>query len=143
MRIIHYCFLVAIVLYAYVGETVVGRNRSRLTPGMPSVMIYSFIGLACTNALLAYYFRRTKLQPATERLRRDSSDSGALIQWRQYTLVSMVIVLSIDLYGFALRFLGAPRAVAWEFYVAAAILLLLWRPKLELPAGVAGGIGNQ
>ena len=143
MRIIHYIFLVAIVLYAYAGEMVAGKNSSGVTSVAPSAMIYSFAGLGFVDVLLAYYFRRAKLRPAVEKLRRDSNDSGGLIQWRQHTLVSLILALSISLYGFALRFLGAPPRVAWGFYVAALILLLAWRPNLELPVGASAGIGNQ
>lgn len=138
MRMVHYCFLVTIPLYTYTGELTAGINRSVVA--LP--MLYAFAFLACVNALQAYYFR-TKLPPAVEKLRRDSNDLGALMQWRKGTIVSLALISAIELYGFALRFLGAPRPVAWGFYVAAAILLLLWRPKLELPAGAAGGVGNQ
>lgn len=139
MRIIHFSFLVAVAVYAYVGELYAGRNKPAVPPGL----LYALVFLACLDALLAYYFRRTKLDAATEKLRRDSTDLGALMQWRQNIIVTLVLVLSIDIYGFALRFLGAPRAVAGGFYFVSLILMLAWRPKLELPAGAVGGVRNQ
>jgi hypothetical protein len=47
-------------------------------------------------------------------------------------LVSLVFAMTICLYGLVLRFLGAARLVSWSFYLAALILMLVWRPQLDL-----------
>jgi hypothetical protein len=139
MRIVHAVFVAALAMYAYVAELAAGKNGS----GVSDAMLYGIVFAASLDGLIAFYFRRTKLLPALETLRRDPNRSDALKNWRFSTLVSMVLVLSIGLYGFVLRFLGASQRVSWSFYVAALILLLLWRPKLELGADEASMPRNQ
>lgn len=134
MRVIHFVFLVALVLYAYTAEFIVGKTDSEVS----AAIIYGMTLVAAFDVLIAYYFRRTKLAPALERLRLDPNDSEALKQWRYSTLVSLVLTLSVGLYGFTLRFLRAPQKVAWSFYLVALILLLIWRPTLALPAEAPG-----
>jgi hypothetical protein len=139
MRIMDFFFIATIVLYAYAGELFAGKNGSVVT----AAMLFGMISCAGFDALIAYYFRSSKLFPALEKLRQNPNDSGALKAWHFSTLVSMVLAESIGLFGFALRFLGASLKVSWSFYAVALALLLFWRPKLELPVGAAGGIGNQ
>jgi len=139
MRIVHGIFAVAIVLYAYTAEQLTGKNGS----GVQSEFLYGIITVAGLDGLIAYYFRRTKLLPALEKLRMNANDSEALKQWRFSTILSMCLALSIALYGFVLRFLGASRHVSWSFYVAALVLLLIWRPQLEIANEPAGVQGNQ
>jgi hypothetical protein len=139
MRTMHIVFIVALALYAYTSELVAGRNGSQIS----TAFLYGMTIFAGFDALIAMYFRRAKLMPALETLRRDPNDAEALRQWRFATLVSMLLALSIGLYGFAVRFMGAPKPVSWLFYVAALILLLAWRPKLEVPVELPGASANQ
>jgi hypothetical protein len=69
--------------------------------------------------------------------------SGFKRHWRFSTLLSLVLAESIALYGFVLRFMGASRRVSWPFFVCALILMVVWRPQLELSAGLSGTEPNQ
>lgn len=128
-RIVHLVFLAALVLYAVAAEQVAGKNHNNLQP----LFLYAIVFLAGLVALVGSILHRTKVRAAVDRLGRNPEDTQALTEWRKFTLVCLVFALSVALYGFTLRFLGAPRQIAWSFYLAAAILLLLWRPNLELP----------
>lgn len=139
MRTTHFIFVITVGLYAYASELVYGKNGSQI--GAP--FLYGMTLMAALEFALMMYFRRTKLEPAAEKLRRDINDAQALKQWRFGNLVSMVLLISIAMYGFALRAVGAAKPVSWCFYLFAFIALLLTRPKLELPAEVPGAVGNQ
>jgi hypothetical protein len=143
MRVIHIAFIVAIGLYAYTAELVVGHPNSGAGSGLSAPVLYGITVGAGFDVLIAYYFRRTKLVPASERLRLDPGDPEALKQWRASTIVSLVLALSVGLYAFVLRFLGAPRIVSAPFYAGALILLLIWRPNLELGPEAPGEPRNH
>jgi hypothetical protein len=66
-----------------------------------------------------------------EQLMRDAADSDALARWRGGSLVTFVFCETVALFGFALRFLGAPLRDAGAFYVIAAALLVFWAPRGE------------
>jgi hypothetical protein len=139
MRTIQVVFLVALALYVYTSELVAGKNGSEIS----APFLYGITILAGLDVLVALYFRRTKLIPAAESLRQDANDAAALRQWRSGTILSMVLVMSIGLYGFVVRFMGAPRPISWLFYGAAFLLLLAWRPNLKVPAELPGAPENQ
>lgn len=139
MRMIHAVLISALGLYAYLGERMAGKN----TGGFSAPILYCFILVNCLDLLLAYYFRRTKLFPALEELRRDPKSLGALKSWRFSTILTMVLLLSIGLYGFALRFMGAPQRIVWPFYLVALSFFLIWRPNLEITAELAEPRPNQ
>ena len=143
MRLIHSIFVVALFLYALTAEQIIGKANVAARNVPSATLLAGMAFLAGLDGLVAYYFRRSKLEPALDKLRLDQNDSGALRQWRLATIVSMVLALSIGLYGFALRFLGADRRVAWAFFAAALVLMLLWRPKLELGAHTPGAPADQ
>jgi hypothetical protein len=139
MRTVHFAFMVALALYAYTAELVAGKTNS----GVSAAVFYGITVAASFDVLIAYYLRRTKFAPAFEKLRLDPDDSSALKQWRSSTLVSVVVTLSVGLYGYVLRFLGAPRSVSWSFYLVALILLLIWKPNLELGIEAPGAPNNK
>lgn len=138
MRITHAVFLLSLLLFAYQAEQLegAGTGNSTILPG-------ALVLAAVFDGLIALYFRRKRLSPALEKLRRDSNDTGALTEWRFSTLLSLVLAESIALYGFVLRFMGASRRVSWPFFVCALILMVVWRPQLELSAGLSGTEPNQ
>ena len=143
MRVIHVTLVVAVFLYALTAEQII-RRANAATRNTPSATLLGGITfVAGLDGLVAYYFRRTKLEAALDKLRRNRNDQDALKQWRFATLLSLVLALSVGLYGFALRFLGASRRVSWSFSLAALILMLLWRPKIELASGIPGDPSNQ
>jgi magnesium-transporting ATPase (P-type) len=123
MRIVHVILCVAIVMYAYVAETVF-----RPTKVVPPLFVESFSVLCVVMVVIGLVFRRRLLPSASEGIQR--GDAKALARWRQATVLSMVLALSVSLYGFALRAIGGSQQVVGAFFIAAAILMWVWRPQL-------------
>ena len=126
MRIMHIVMLGAIVSYVFVAE-----RLPRPTSDAPALIVQSFSFLAILMVVIAFSFRRKLLPSAIEKLRRDPGDGTALGRWRMANILSMVLTMSVALYGFALRTMGGNRRVVWPFLVASVILMLLWRPRLD------------
>lgn len=143
MKIIHVIFVVAVFLYALTAEQILGKVSDVTRNAASATLLVGMALAAGLDGLVAYYFRRSKLEPALDKLRRNQNDQDALKQWRFATILSLVLALSIGLYGFALRFLGASRRVSWSFFLVALILMLLWRPKIELASEIPSGPSNQ
>ena len=129
VRIMHAIFLLAILLEFYNSEMMAGNGS-----GVSGTFVAVIVLAACFELLLAYFFRFRRLSPALEKLRRDPNDANALKQWRGAHIVILVLTMSVALYGFVLRVMGAGRRVAWPFFVLAFIIMLLWRPQLDLSA---------
>jgi hypothetical protein len=140
MRIVHTIFVVAVLLQAYVTEQTVGKGART---GLPANFIGAIVLVASFEVLLAYFFWRKRLLPSAEKLRLDPLDRRALQQWRGSTLLILVLSMSVGLHGIVLRFMGASRQVSWPFFVSALILMVVWRPQLELGADVSGTQANQ
>lgn len=126
MRIIHGVMFAAIVSYVFIAERL-PATASNLTPSIAE----SFAILAFIMVVIAVGFRRKMLSPAIESLGRDPGDEAALGRWRMANLLSMVLTMSVALYGFALRALGGSRRVVWPFFIISLILMLMWRPRLD------------
>jgi len=133
MRIVHAVFMFVVLLIALEAELFSGIGQN-YWPAFPIAI--AVLGILDVN--VAYFIRRVKLYPALEKLRKDPNDSDGLKQWRSSTMVSLVLALTIGLYGLVLRFFGAARLVSWPFYLGALILMLMWRPQLDL-----GGEGSN
>jgi hypothetical protein len=123
MRILHVILCVAIVMYAYIAETIF-----RPTKAVPPLFVGTFSVLCIVMVVVGLVFRRRLLPSATEGIRR--GDAKALARWRQATVLSMVLALSVSLCGFALRAIGGSQQVMWAFFIGAAILMWVWRPQL-------------
>jgi hypothetical protein len=127
MRFIHAVFSLTVFWIGYQAERMAGTGT-----GYSSVFLGAIISGAVFDALLAFYFRRKRLLPALEKLRRYANDTGALKEWRFSTILSLTLTESIALYGLVMRVLGASRRVSWPFFGVALILMLIWRPQLDL-----------
>jgi hypothetical protein len=55
---------------------------------------------------IAYSYRTRLLPSAIEKLRRDPGDGTAHGSWRMANVLSLVLTMSVALYGFALRTIG-------------------------------------
>ncbi len=126
MRIVHVILLAAIAGYAYVAEMTL-----KPTTDAPPILVKAFPIVAVAEVVITFAIRRKLLRSAMEGLQRHAGDATALGQWRKANLFSMVMMVSVALYGLALRFVGGSRRVAAPFFVAAVILMLLWRPRLD------------
>ena len=125
IRIIHGVILIAMVLFVYTAEVLIPhelRDLDRIFPITFGILSLLVIGIAL-------YFRKTKIRPALEILHLKPNDPKALGQWRFGAVLTAVLLESIVLYGFALRFLGAPAKTSWFFCSVGIVLMLFWWPQ--------------
>jgi hypothetical protein len=118
--------LAAIALFVLQAEKIVGQIDR-----VPFLSVWTVSALAIGTVCTTLLVRRTLLYEANEELRRDPHDRNGLSQWRRATILSMIMAMSIGLYGFMLRIMGNARAVAWPFYIVSVALPILWRPHLD------------
>lgn len=118
--------LATVGFYAATSEKVV--RTARLSQTLPGWLVCA----AAVGAVISGVFLRSQILPrVTEKLRSDPQNVSALSKWKNITIVSMVVAMTVGLLGFILRITGASRAVEWWFFSVSVALLLLWRPDLN------------
>jgi hypothetical protein len=88
----------------------------------------------CWDIGIAFFFRATKLAPASEALRTNPNDPAALMRWRAQSTVSFCFAETVVLMGFVVKFLGAGWSIVGIFFAVGTVLMLLWAPRLDVPA---------
>ncbi len=129
MRMLHWGLLVSLVLYVVVGEKL-GPAEAR----GPEHLARAFIPLLILTAGVAAVIRQRMVRPAEEALQLRPDDLAALGRWRSGSLISYVLCEAVALYGFVLRMLGQTLWQAGPFYAVAILLMLVWTPRLQVPA---------
>jgi hypothetical protein len=124
VRTMHRIMLAAVVLYVFTAERLVKPSGD-----LPTPMVLGIGVMAAVMAIIALGFRMKMLDQASESLRRNPLDTQALIRWRQAHLLIMVLLVSVALFGFVLRFMGGSFRLSLPFYTASVLLLLLWAPR--------------
>ena len=122
-RTIQTVFLFTAFLYPATAEYLHPQAKS-----VDAAIFYGVLIVAATDVVVAVLLRRAWLGPAEEALRANAEDGAALLRWRQAQIVPLVLAETVCLFGFVLRFIGAPLARAVPFYGAAIILIVLFRP---------------
>ena len=125
LRIIHGTVLVAMGLLVDTAEVLTPhepRDLGRILPIVFGIVSLQVIGLAL-------YFRTTKIRPALEILQLKPDDPKALQQWRAGGILTAVLMDTVVLFGFSLRFVGAAPKISLPFYIAGIALMLLWWPR--------------
>jgi hypothetical protein len=125
-RAVQSALLASIALYVLVAEKITGRANP-----MPLLSAWGLSALALGTVVTSLILRRRLLFLANEKLGRDPQDANGLSQWQRVTILSMVLAVSIGIYGFFLRMMGIARTVAWPFFLASVALLFLCRPHLD------------
>jgi hypothetical protein len=125
MRIIHIFLLAAIVMYALVAERLF-QPASRVSTQFVEFLWF----LAGLIVVIAFGLRWKLLPSATKELQGNSSDTSALGRWRIVNLLSMILAMTVSLFGIVLRIMGGSRLVVWPLFIASVLLMLLWRPRL-------------
>jgi hypothetical protein len=128
LRTVQAAFVASILLYAFMAEKVMQRPTSAPAPPL----VISITILAIAMIFTAQVLRSRMVAPAKQKLRVQTDDVDALKRWRMGSLLSLVLVESVALYGFALRVLGATRSQTWPFYLASIVIMLIWTPSLDL-----------
>ncbi len=128
IRLIQAAFIVAIVLFVWVAESIRGRGSNDWT-----LWHWVMTGLALYAALVGFFFRRKQLRRSEEALAKDASNPKALKQWQAGHLMGFASAEAIVLWGLAVRMvLGGALWQASLFYAAGLFLLLLWTPRMPI-----------
>ena len=134
LRTTHTLFLLSIFFYAIIGEKMM--KHPAYSGGRMLIVAMAAVAVAVAGA--AVVLRSRMVAPSAEALRQDPGDTKALRRWQVGTLTSLVLCESIALCGLALRAVGVSFADVLPFYLAAVLLMLLWRPQLDLPSAGPG-----
>lgn len=118
----------SIILYAFVAEKVMQRSTSAPARSFVTGMTI----LAIVMIVVALSVRGRMVSPAKEKLEVEAGDVSALNRWRTGSLISLVFVESVALYGFVLRVMGGTRSQVLPFYLVAILIMLLWTPRLDV-----------
>jgi hypothetical protein len=128
LRIIQAALILSVLLYAFVAEKVIQRSASSPERSFVTSITILAIAMIC----MALVIRSRTVNPAKQKLELDAADSGALNRWRIGTLISLVLVESVALYGLVLRVMGCTRSQTWPFYLTAILIMVIWTPSLDL-----------
>jgi uncharacterized membrane protein YfcA len=126
LRTVQLALLVSIVLHAAVGQKIA------VEPSDVTQWHRIFIALTILLVGIAMFFRLRMVRPAAEALRLRPEDAQMLARWRTGSLISLVLCEAVGLYGFALRVLGGEFSLSAPFYAVAILLMLAWRPRLDV-----------
>ncbi len=125
-RAAHSALLATIALLALADA-----RMSAIAETMPPLSVWGLAALALGDVFVGLFLRKQFLSPANRELRRTPQDKNALRQWRKFTMASMILAMSIGMFGFSLRMMGDARTVEWSFFAVAVALLIIWRPRLD------------
>jgi hypothetical protein len=127
LRIIQMVFFVFVVVLAAMGEFLAPAGRK-----IDTVVLAGIAVTAAMDVAIALFLRRKFSADSREVLRSDPENTAALDRWYVGQLTAMVLFVSVGLFGFAVRFLGASLVEAAPFYLVSLILLLASRPSEPL-----------
>jgi hypothetical protein len=113
-----------VVLYVYMMH-IVQRTAETVTP----VIFWPLAGMAALAWFAAYSLRMRKLSPIVSRLREAPDDASAVARWRSWSIVSVTMLESIVLFGFAVYMLGGTISQVAPFIVIAFVTMVFWLPK--------------
>ncbi|MBZ5528566.1 MAG: hypothetical protein LAN71_11775 [Acidobacteriia bacterium] len=129
VRILHAVFLLTQFLLVFVLWLEHSPERS-----LAREILVAFAVVSASNVLILGGIRSRHLTAALDILRNTPDDAAALGRWRMANIFGFTFAESVSLFGVALKFLGAKWNVAGLFFAAGILLLLLWTPRLDLPA---------
>ena len=124
IRIVHVLILLAMLIIIDAVERLLPHKNRDV-----SALRVPYIILALAELGIILFFRLRRLRPAIQLLKSDPNDMLALNQMRVVNILSFVILESVVLLGFSLRFMGGTRAQSLPFYAAGIGLMLIWWPR--------------
>ena len=124
LQILHFAFLISMVLYVWAAEKFIPRPPHVLKLVLPTT--FGLISLWVIG--IAISKRRTMIRPAIEKLQMSPDDQNALQRWKIGTILSDTLVQNVALFGFVLRVIGATPAQSAPFYATGIALMLIWWP---------------
>jgi hypothetical protein len=88
-----------------------------------------FLVVSILMASATVFIHHKLVGTALDALRSIPDDPNSLAKWRQGVVLIDVLLETVVLFGFALRFLGGTLQQSLPFYAAGIGLMILWWPR--------------
>jgi hypothetical protein len=128
VRLLHALFCVTIPLYLVLISLAPPLVERPVAPMIPLVIA----GISATDVWIASRLRARLIPPSIDALEKDPEDRMALQNWRKGCIISFTHAMTLALFGLVIKFLGESWVIAGPFFGVAVLLLMIWRPKLEI-----------
>jgi hypothetical protein len=124
LQIVRFAMLLSIVLYFIIATRIPAHVA-------PNPLIFRVLALlAVANLGLVVFFRTIFVRSPAEVLRSSPQDSSALAKWKSGQVLTWAFAEAIALYGLVLHFLGFPIGQVAPFFLAGALLIVIFAPNL-------------
>lgn len=130
LRVIQMMLLVTIILFCVFVKNLQPTNAVT-RPVNTALILIGVLDGAAALGLRGKYFG-----PAESAVRENPADMTAVLRWRKLTIACLILAYSLGVYGFALAMVGVQRIEFLAFFVVSVVLLLIWTPRLDVPAGL-------
>ena len=131
LRMVQWSMLASIVLYGVAGEVAGPAPR-----GVDQTLSYLFATLSVAIVGAIFVVRRTLVFQAAESLAAHPEDNLSLEHWRTGYIATYCLCEALALFGLILRFRGSPLQASLSYYLGGFVLLLFFRPKPPVSAGL-------
>ncbi len=132
LRLVQWCFLVSILLYAGAAELAAPSVRA-----VNPTINYLFSMMAVATVGVIFVVRRTLVLRAAESLAAAPDDAISLNHWKTGFIATYALCEALGLFGLVLRFLGCTFQQSVLFYIGGFVLLFFFRPKEPAAASAA------
>lgn len=126
MRLLHWIFLVSVVLVAVAAEVVPDLE----VEGQLWIIVPVLAVLGVGEIGMGAMMRRRNLEQAESILRQAPEDPKGWEKWRAGTFLGFTFAMTICLFGAVARIVVGSLPTALPFYLVAVLLLLVWSPRL-------------
>lgn len=134
MRLMWFAFLMAVVVYLYIGATVRTMTVSPPWVDYPKTLI----GLAVLDLFLFLLVLFQRYFPSLQNLRSQLDDPRAVRLWQVHWTVLATLALCQTLYGLMFWMGNKTFMQSLPFFILGSIMLLsLWPRQVWSPANVA------
>jgi hypothetical protein len=125
VRTVHGVLLLAMFMQVLTVEKILPRQPRTLNSTFATPMLVLSIAIVIATV----YIRLKMVGTSLDSLRSMPDDPITLGKWRKGVVLSDVLLDTVVLYGFALRFLGGTLQQCLPFYTAGIGLMILWWPR--------------
>jgi hypothetical protein len=125
VRTVHGLLLFAMFMYVLTAERILPHQPRTLNSTIGTMFLVLSILMVSATVLI----QQKLVGAARDTLHSIPDDPNSLAKWRRGVILTDVLLESVVLYGFALRFLGGTLQQALPFYAAGIGLMIPWWPR--------------
>jgi hypothetical protein len=122
---VHLVLLASMILYVWTAEKFISHQGKSLDRTLATAIAIASVAIVG----IAFLVRTKMVRPALDALQLRPDDASSLARWSSGSIYSYILIESVVLFGFVLRFLGGTLAQSAPFYAVGIGLMLLWRPQ--------------